>query len=115
MIEKDEMMSLLLAACPTFEPTWRAFLEEWQDEPAEFPLLYVALGDFVRHLNSMLKRGETEPSRGYSRSSKTCTRTGIPTLGRRPRSEYWSPFWMPNTSISSNATLGPRLRNGGIS
>jgi hypothetical protein len=58
MISKDDMMTILVAACPTFGPSWRAFLEEWQDEPVEVPL-YVALGDFARHLTSMLERDET--------------------------------------------------------
>jgi hypothetical protein len=58
MISKDGMMNALVAACPTFEPGWRAFLAEWQDEPVELPL-YVALGDFARHLISMLERDET--------------------------------------------------------
>lgn len=58
MISKDEMMSALVAACPSFKPHWRAFLQEWRDEPAEMPL-YVAVAAFARHLTSMLERGET--------------------------------------------------------
>lgn len=57
MISKDDMMSILVAACPTFGPSWRAFVEEWLDEPVELPL-YVALGVFVRHLASMLERDD---------------------------------------------------------
>ena len=58
MVSKGDMMNALLAACPTFGPSWRTFLDEWQNEPVELPL-YVALGDFARHLISMLDRGET--------------------------------------------------------
>ena len=59
MIGKDQMMDVLLAACPTFEPSWREFIQEWQDEPVELPL-YVALADFARHVKSMLELGDTE-------------------------------------------------------
>jgi hypothetical protein len=58
MITKDEMMRAILATCPTFGPSWQAFLDEWQDERGELPL-YSALGDFARHLTSMLERGAT--------------------------------------------------------
>jgi hypothetical protein len=59
MITKDEMMAVLLADCPSFEPSWRAFLQEWQNEPVVLPI-YVALGDFARHLISMLALGDTK-------------------------------------------------------
>ncbi len=59
MIAKDQMMPALLAACPTFEPAWRQFLKEWENEPTE-PPLYVALADFARCLTSMLEEGRTD-------------------------------------------------------
>ena len=45
MIGKEQMMELLLDACPSFRPRWEAFLEEWQ-ETDDLPL-YLALGDFA--------------------------------------------------------------------
>ena len=59
MIAKNEMMGVLLDACPSFTPQWRAFLEEWRDEADDLPL-YGALDDFARHLIGMLERGETD-------------------------------------------------------
>lgn len=57
MIGKDEMMGVLVEACPSFAPHWRAFLDEWQDDSD--PPLYIALGNLARHLIGMLERGET--------------------------------------------------------
>ena len=57
MIAKDEMMGLLLASCPSFDPAWRNFLDDWQDDPVDLPL-YVALGDLARHLIGLVERGE---------------------------------------------------------
>jgi hypothetical protein len=58
-IKKGEMTEVLLAACPSFQPTWDAFLEEWTDKPVDLPL-YLVLADFARHLIGMLGRCETE-------------------------------------------------------
>ena len=57
MIAKDEMMNVLLDACPSFSPAWRAFLDEWRDEPIE-PPLYIALGELARHLIGLLQRDD---------------------------------------------------------
>jgi len=32
MITKDDMMSVLLDACPSFAPQWQAFKDEWREE-----------------------------------------------------------------------------------
>ena len=58
MITKDQMLSVLVEACPSFAPQWEAFKDEWQEEAHELPL-YLALADFARHLIDMLERGET--------------------------------------------------------
>ncbi len=57
MIARDDMMGLLLASCPSFDPAWRKFLDDWQDEAVDLPL-YVALGDLARHLIGLVERGE---------------------------------------------------------
>ena len=58
MITRDEMIPLLVEACPSFEPEWRAFREEWANE-AELPC-YIAIGEFARHLSSVLANGNEE-------------------------------------------------------
>jgi microcystin degradation protein MlrC len=57
-IFKQQMMEMLLAACPSFKPNWREFVDEWKDEPVETPY-YLALGDYSRHLEDMLRLGDT--------------------------------------------------------
>ncbi len=58
MIVKDDMMSLILDACPSFASTWQAFLDDWREEINDLPL-YIALNDLARHLIGLLERGET--------------------------------------------------------
>jgi hypothetical protein len=41
VVAKDDMMDALLGACPTFEPSWREFLNEWQGESEDIPLLWL--------------------------------------------------------------------------
>jgi hypothetical protein len=57
MIVRSGMMQLLLDACPSFQPQWQAFIDEWKDEH-ELPL-YLALGDLAHHLIAMLAAGDT--------------------------------------------------------
>ena len=52
------MMAVIIEACPSFEPEWNRFCEEWQDD--ENPPRYVSLGDFARHLTALIKSGRTE-------------------------------------------------------
>jgi hypothetical protein len=59
MINKDQMMSPLLDACPSFRPFWDAFVDEWKKEKEGLPL-YLALSDFAKHLIEMLEKSETE-------------------------------------------------------
>ena len=48
------MMDVLLAASPTFAENWDAFRREWAEEAEDLPL-YLALGDFARHVISFLE------------------------------------------------------------
>ena len=57
MVGKDEMMGVLLEACPSFEADWQLFLDEWKEQTDDLPL-YLALAAFARHLVGMLERGE---------------------------------------------------------
>ncbi len=43
------MFSPMLAACPSFGPVWRDFLNDWSDEPVDLPL-YLALDALAVHL-----------------------------------------------------------------
>ena len=58
MVTKDQMMSPMLIACPSFRTNWSDFLEEYKNESRELPL-YLALSDRARHLVGMLARNET--------------------------------------------------------
>jgi hypothetical protein len=58
-IHKDEMMGVLMRECPSFRPTWEAFLEEWKAQSEDLPH-FLALADFARHLIELLGRSETQ-------------------------------------------------------
>lgn len=58
MSAKGDMMGVLLDACPSFRPTWDAWLAEWAESTDDLPL-YLALAEFARHLIGMLERAET--------------------------------------------------------
>lgn len=45
MITGEQVIPLLLEACPSFRPAWEEHLKKHNE-----PLLYVALGGFARHL-----------------------------------------------------------------
>lgn len=53
------MFEPMLAACPSFRPTWAEFCAEWGKEPGD-PPLYIALDDLARHLVDRLRTGVTE-------------------------------------------------------
>jgi hypothetical protein len=56
MIEKDQVMGLLLGASPSFLESW----ERYVSDPAyDEELLYVHLGEFARHLVDLMKDGKT--------------------------------------------------------
>jgi hypothetical protein len=58
MIAKNDMMRVLLDACPSFAPQWQAFQDEWRSEADDLPL-YLVLADFARHLIGIVERGDT--------------------------------------------------------
>jgi hypothetical protein len=58
VIDKDNMMGVLIEACPSFVPAWEAFLKEWEEDANDLPL-YLALAELARHLCGMLARDET--------------------------------------------------------
>lgn len=57
LITRARMFELLLEADHSFEPLWRAFVEEWEDERE--PPLYLALSSVARHLINQLGTGDT--------------------------------------------------------
>jgi hypothetical protein len=57
MIEREDMMTPMLRACPSFESAWLEFVNEWREE-SDKPL-YLALGSLARHLISMLAAQDT--------------------------------------------------------
>lgn len=58
MIVRTNMFEPLLEACPSFQPAWNEFLQEWSDDAD--PPRYLALGKLARHLIAMLERGDTD-------------------------------------------------------
>lgn len=56
MITKNEVMPLLLEACPSF----RERLEEHRTESCEDELLYIDLGVLANHIVSLYKRNEIQ-------------------------------------------------------
>jgi hypothetical protein len=59
MIGKNDMFDPMLAACPTFVPAWRAFLNDWEHSK-EGLRYYLALDDLARHLVEQLHAGATK-------------------------------------------------------
>ena len=58
MIHQPDVKPLLLAACPSFEPQWDAFIKQWKDVP--YGLAHtVPLAKLAQHLIDLLKRGDT--------------------------------------------------------
>ena len=58
MITKEEMIPLLVQACPDFAESWSEFLTAWKGEATGLPY-HVVLGEFSRHLVSKLENSET--------------------------------------------------------
>lgn len=56
MIDRSEMIPLLVEACTSFEPAYREFCGA--NEP-ELPC-YIAIGEFARHLSTVLASGNDE-------------------------------------------------------
>lgn len=51
MITKEQVMPLLLEACPSFTEKWKEHSAEWEEEN----LLYIDLSEFNRHLIELHK------------------------------------------------------------
>lgn len=62
MIAKPQVIPMLLEACPSFRPVWEQHLSENGEE-----ILYVALGDFARHLLELFQTHKTEAFPGVAR------------------------------------------------
>lgn len=56
MIEQNQVIPLLLQACPSFDEDWSTHLAEYGDEP----LLYVSAGDLALHLLSLYRSGRVQ-------------------------------------------------------
>lgn len=56
MISRGEMMTPILAACPSFRPLWHDFLNEWKDD--KNPPEYLAIADLVRHVIELYTKGD---------------------------------------------------------
>ena len=85
MISKDQMMDVLLDACPSFRPTWDAFRDDWKTSANDLPH-YLALADLARHLIGMLERSDTESFAAIFQVVEQMTHPsvdGCPDLSRR--------------------------------
>jgi hypothetical protein len=56
MIRTEEMIPMLLDACPGFRPRWEQHIAYWEGEAAG---LYVDLSQFVDYLMAAYEQGET--------------------------------------------------------
>jgi hypothetical protein len=52
MISRDQIVPLLLTACPSFQEPWRRYIEDSLYEP---DLIYLHLAEFSRHLINLLQ------------------------------------------------------------
>lgn len=55
MIEQDQIVPILLEACPSFERNWLEHVEDYGSD-----LIYPALGSFARHLLSLHLGGQVD-------------------------------------------------------
>jgi hypothetical protein len=54
LISRDTMMAPIIAVSPSFVPTWKAFVEEWQDDPDGLPH-YLVLADLAVHIAQLIE------------------------------------------------------------
>jgi hypothetical protein len=59
VITRDEVMPLLLAACPSFRPVWQQVAAENYDDEGRCRLHYLDAGDVARHLVELQRAGAT--------------------------------------------------------
>lgn len=57
MITKEEMLPMLVEACPSFADKWQEHKKEYHDEDNFLP--YIALGGFARHLIDLYRENKT--------------------------------------------------------
>jgi hypothetical protein len=69
MIEQTAAMQVLLDACPSFADTWCAHRDEYGDD-----LLYLAAGDFARHL---LRLQETQATSEFVSTGRAIERLHV--------------------------------------
>ncbi|MDH0176861.1 transposase [Aeromonas dhakensis] len=73
MINRNEMMGLLLTVCPRVKPRWSAFLEDWRDDGVD-PPRYSFFGDIARLVSSLYQEGcENELRDIFSVIERWCT------------------------------------------
>ncbi|WHY84645.1 hypothetical protein QNH39_18580 [Neobacillus novalis] len=58
-ITKEQVMGLLLSACPSYSERWEKYLEENYEDGDE-QLLYIDVADFANHIIEIYKLNETE-------------------------------------------------------
>jgi hypothetical protein len=58
MIATNQIIPLMLEACPSFQAAWDDHLREYDN-----PLIYIALADFARHLLELHQSGKVEAIR----------------------------------------------------
>ena len=56
MIERDQIMPLLLEACPSYRTRWEEYIAQPEYERG---LVYLDLGDFAHHLVDLFQQGTT--------------------------------------------------------
>jgi len=60
VIDKDEMIPMLLDACPGFRPRWEEHVASWNGEPAG---VYNDIGEFVAYLLDTYEQGQMDSVR----------------------------------------------------
>ena len=65
MIRREQVISLLLEACPSYRARWEAYR---QAPEFDAELLYVHLGDFAGHVVDLLARDAKEDLAGLTRA-----------------------------------------------
>ncbi|WP_218060656.1 DUF7674 family protein [Pseudobacillus wudalianchiensis] len=58
-ITKEQVMGLLLSACPSYTKRWEKYLEENYEDGDE-QLLYIDVADFTNHVIELYRLNETE-------------------------------------------------------
>ena len=88
MISKDEVMPMLLMACPSYRARWQDYCADSTYEPG---LVYLDLGDFAHHIVDLLREGKTEEFRAvfdviermHLEGDEVCSRSGNDWCSRR--------------------------------